>query len=73
MIEVIRTSNSEVGGRVVEWSGKEYAVRGRGYIRSLEDIRALPVGSDRKGTPIHVEDCRQGRVAARRCAAASPS
>jgi Cu(I)/Ag(I) efflux system membrane protein CusA/SilA len=56
VIEAIRNSNQEVGGRVVEFTGKEYAVRGRGYIRSLEDIRSLAVGTDGKGTPIHVED-----------------
>src|SRR5881409_2903222 len=56
VIEVIRKSNNEVGGRVVEFTGKEYAVRGRGYIRSLDDIRNLGIGTDGKGTPIRVED-----------------
>src|SRR5436309_2492430 len=56
VIEVIRNSNNEVGGRVVEFTGKEYAVRGRGYIQSLDDIRNLGVGTDGKGTPIRVED-----------------
>ena len=56
VIEVIRNSNNEVGGRVVEFTGKEYVVRGRGYIQSLEDIRSLAVGTDRRGTPIRVED-----------------
>src|SRR5437867_7414562 len=56
VIEVIRNSNNEVGGRVVEFTGKEYLVRGRGYIQSLEDIRSLAVGTDGKGTPIRVED-----------------
>src|SRR2546428_720014 len=55
VIETIRNSNNEVGGRVVEFTGKEYAVRGRGYIRSLDDIRSLPVGSN-QGIPIYVED-----------------
>src|SRR2546425_1248884 len=51
VIEVIRKSNAEVGGRVVEFTGKEYVVRGRGYIESLDDIRNLGVGTDGKGTP----------------------
>ncbi|HEV8129645.1 MAG TPA: CusA/CzcA family heavy metal efflux RND transporter [Acidobacteriota bacterium] len=55
VIETIRNSNNEVGGRVVEFTGKEYVVRGRGYIRSLDDIRSLPVGSN-QGIPIYVED-----------------
>ncbi|MGH8245026.1 MAG: efflux RND transporter permease subunit, partial [Gammaproteobacteria bacterium] len=59
VMDVIRRSNSEVGGRVVELAGKEYLVRGRGYIRSLEDIASLPVASD-NGTPVTIRDI--GRV-----------
>ncbi|MCE9626539.1 MAG: efflux RND transporter permease subunit, partial [Candidatus Eisenbacteria bacterium] len=43
----IRRSNREVGGRVIEMSGREYFVRGRGYIRSLDDLRSVAVGVDR--------------------------
>jgi Cu(I)/Ag(I) efflux system membrane protein CusA/SilA len=60
VMETIRKSNSEVGGRVVELTGKEYLVRGRGYIQSLDDIRSLSIASDEAGTPIHVRDV--GRV-----------
>jgi len=56
LIDVIRRSNSDVGGRVVEFTGKEYLVRGRGYIKSLEDIQDLPVGTDGNGTPILVRN-----------------
>jgi Cu(I)/Ag(I) efflux system membrane protein CusA/SilA len=56
VMEVIRDSNSEVGGRVVEFSGKEYVVRGRGYIQSIEDIQSLPLGSDGRGTPVSIRD-----------------
>src|SRR5438876_10669933 len=38
VMQAVRAGNSEVGGRVVELSGKEYVVRGRGYIQSLDDI-----------------------------------
>jgi len=55
-MDVIRNSNNEVGGRVVEFTGKEYLVRGRGYIQSLEDIENLSVGSDGQGTPILVKN-----------------
>jgi len=58
----IRRSNREVGGRVLEMSGREYFVRGRGYVKSLDDLRSIAVGSDpRTGTPIRVADV--GRVA----------
>jgi copper/silver efflux system protein len=56
VIEAIRRSNNDVGGRVIEASEREYMVRGRGYIRSLDDIRDVPVGTDRQGTPITVQD-----------------
>ncbi len=56
VMEVIRNSNKEVGGRVVEFTGKEYLVRGKGYIQSIGDISALAVGSDGMGTPIYVRD-----------------
>ena len=56
VIEAIRRSNNDVGGRVIEASEREYMVRGRGYIRSLDDIRHVPLGTDRQGTPIMVQD-----------------
>src|SRR5258708_5794491 len=56
VIGVIRRSKSDVGRRVVEFTGKEYLVRGRGYIKSLEDIQDLPVATDGNGTPILVRN-----------------
>src|SRR5213594_2554179 len=56
VMQVIRDSNSEVGGRVVEFTGKEYLVRGRGYIQKIQDIESLPLGTDGKGTPILISD-----------------
>src|SRR5258705_3742795 len=52
MIQVIHDSNNEVGGRVVEFTGKEYLARGPGYIQKIQDIESLPLGSDGNGTPI---------------------
>ena len=60
VMNVIRQSNNEVGGRVVELTGKEYLVRGRGYIQNIQDIESLSLGTDGKGTPILVRDI--GRV-----------
>src|SRR3989449_78140 len=56
LMQVIHDSNSEVGGRVVELTGKEYLVRGRGYIQTVQDIEKLPLGSNGKGTPILISD-----------------
>src|SRR6266540_6730493 len=55
VVDAIRMSNNDVGGRSVELSGAEYMVRGRGYIKSIGDIERVTVGGDR-GTPILVRD-----------------
>jgi len=53
----IRRSNSDVGGRVIEMSGREYFVRGRGYVKTLDDLREVALGADtRSGTPIRIAD-----------------
>ncbi len=57
VMEAIRKGNNEVGGRLVEFSGREFMIRGRGYIRSLEDIEKISVGVDAKtGTPILIKN-----------------
>lgn len=61
VIEVIRRSNSDIEGRVVEFSGAEYVVRGRGYVKSLKDLEVLPVGSDGSGTPVFLKDIAKVR------------
>lgn len=57
VISSIRDSNSDVGGRVIEMSGREYYVRGQGYIRdvgSIESIAVRPSGPN--GVPVRVKD-----------------
>jgi Cu(I)/Ag(I) efflux system membrane protein CusA/SilA len=56
IIEAVRNSNAEVSGRVLEMAGTEYVIRGRGYLRSLEDIELIPVSTDGRGTPILIQD-----------------
>lgn len=56
IIERIRMSNLDVGGRVVEFSGIEYMIRGHGYIKSTADIEQIAVGVSAKGTPILLRD-----------------
>ncbi|MBK5205132.1 MAG: efflux RND transporter permease subunit [Polaromonas sp.] len=53
--QVIRDSNRDVGGRVVEMAETEYMVRGMGYLRGKGDIETLVVKSD-KGTPVLIRD-----------------
>jgi Cu(I)/Ag(I) efflux system membrane protein CusA/SilA len=56
IMEAVRRSNSDVEGRVIEWSGREYMIRGRGYIKDKTDIEKIVVGTDGKGTPILLRD-----------------
>jgi Cu(I)/Ag(I) efflux system membrane protein CusA/SilA len=56
VIDAIRRSNNDVGGRVVEFTGREYMVRGLGYIQQASDIEMVPVGTNDRGTPLYVRD-----------------
>lgn len=56
VVEAIRASNNEVEGRLLEFSGREYMVRGRGYLTSLDDIAAVSLGANERGTPVRVQD-----------------
>lgn len=53
--QVIRDSNRDVGGRVIEMAETEYMVRGRGYLRGPADLETLAVKSD-GGTPVLIRD-----------------
>ncbi|MDD5384469.1 MAG: efflux RND transporter permease subunit [Gallionella sp.] len=55
VVQVIRESNRDVGGRVVEMAETEYMVRGKGYLRGKGDIEKLVVKSER-GTPVLIRD-----------------
>ncbi len=55
VIQAVRTGNNDVGGRLVEISGREYMVRGRGYVKKLEDLENLVLRSE-GGTPVLVKD-----------------
>jgi copper/silver efflux system protein len=56
VIEAIRRSNNDVGGRTIEIAGAEHVIRGLGYITSPADIEAVPVGTNGNGTPILIRD-----------------
>ena len=56
----VRASNNDVGGRSIEFSGREYVVRGLGYVKSIADLETIPLGADERGTPILLRDV--GRV-----------
>ncbi len=53
----IKNSNNDVGGRLLEMGEMEYMVRGLGYIKSIEDLKKIPIGySPESGTPIYLEN-----------------
>ena len=56
VIKAIQQSNNEVGGRVVEYTGREYMVRGLGYIHSVADLQKVVVGTNGDGTPIYLRN-----------------
>lgn len=56
VVDAVRASNKDVEGRVVEFSGAEYMVRGRGYIRNVQDIENISVGTNGAGSPVLVRD-----------------
>ncbi|HEY5765327.1 MAG TPA: CusA/CzcA family heavy metal efflux RND transporter, partial [Candidatus Deferrimicrobiaceae bacterium] len=57
----VQRSNNDVGGRLVEMAETEFMVRGLGYIQSLEDLRDIPLASDR-GTPVFLRDVADVRL-----------
>jgi Cu(I)/Ag(I) efflux system membrane protein CusA/SilA len=54
VVEAVRTSNSDVGGKSLEISTTQYFIRGRGYIHSLDDLRHVPLKAS-DGTPLTVD------------------
>ncbi len=52
VINAVRESNQEAGGRLLEFSGAEYMVRSHGYLKSIEDIENTVVGTAVNGTPV---------------------
>src|SRR6202049_2625777 len=55
VIERVRGSTNEVGGRLLEMGGAEYMIRGLGYLHSLSDLETVPVAT-KNGTPVLVRD-----------------
>ncbi len=57
IVDAVRSSNDETGGRVLEIGGREYMVRVSGYIKTIQDIESIPVGMDPKtGTPVYIRN-----------------
>jgi Cu(I)/Ag(I) efflux system membrane protein CusA/SilA len=59
VLESVRRSNIDVEGRVIESAGREFAVRGRGYIQNISDLGSTVITTDRAGTPVMLKDVAQ--------------
>jgi len=59
VVEAVRSGNKEAGGRLIEFGGTEYMIRGRGYARSIRDFENIVLTASESGTPIRVKDIGQ--------------
>jgi len=58
----IKMANQEVGGSVIEMAEAEYMIRATGYISGLEDLQLIPLGVNKRGTPILLKDVADIRL-----------
>ena len=56
VMEAVKRSNSDVGGRLLEKADAEYLIRGKGYVKSAKDLEDIVVGADMRGTPVYVRN-----------------
>jgi len=56
VVMALRMANNDVGARLIEFSGREYMVTGRGYVKSKEDIEEIGLKHEATGTPIRIKD-----------------
>ena len=56
VLDAVRSGNNDVGGRLVEMTGAEYMVRGRGYAKSTADIGDIVLARSENGVPVRVRD-----------------
>lgn len=62
VVNAIKASNNEVEGRLLEFAGREYMVRARGYLKSVDDIQQVSLGATPAGTPLRVADVAEVRL-----------
>ena len=56
VVAAVRGGNNDVGGRLVELTGREYMVRGRGYAKSTGDLEKIVLATSPSGVPVTVRD-----------------
>jgi len=56
VVMALRRANNDIGARLIEFSGREYMVTGRGYIKSKEDVEEIGLKHGPSGVPIRIKD-----------------
>jgi Cu(I)/Ag(I) efflux system membrane protein CusA/SilA len=56
VIAAVRAGNNDVGGRLLEFGGREYMVRGRGYAKSADDLAGIVLATSARGVPIRIAE-----------------
>ncbi len=56
VMEAVKGSNKDVGGRLIEQADAEYLIRGSGYVKSKADLENIVVGADMRGTPVYLKN-----------------
>jgi Cu(I)/Ag(I) efflux system membrane protein CusA/SilA len=56
VVEAVRGNNNDAGGRLIEFGGTEYMVRGRGYARSTQEFGNIALSVSENGSPVRIRD-----------------
>jgi Cu(I)/Ag(I) efflux system membrane protein CusA/SilA len=62
VVQAVKSANQESGGSVLELGEAEYMVRARGYLKTLDDFRSIPIGLGDGGTPVLLKDVAHVQV-----------
>ena len=60
--DAVRSGNREVGGSVIEMAEAEYMIRATGYLQSVEDLEAIPLGMNASGVPLSLVNVAEVRL-----------
>ena len=56
VMDAIKASNNDVGGKLIEQADAEYLIRGSGYVKSKADLEDIVVGADMRGIPVYLKN-----------------
>ncbi|MFZ4525620.1 MAG: efflux RND transporter permease subunit [Chlorobium sp.] len=56
VMDAVKASNKDVGGKLIEQADAEYLIRGSGYVKSKADLENIVVGADMRGIPVYLKN-----------------